>query len=140
MFVEPRHDLDEVARPRAVIELMREDAVPAVLAGAGRARQAEDIGRTGDAGGGAALDRRGADLGVAQHMKCDGKPVHAFLEQRLYRLRRDVAAGEAGAAGGDDDINTGVGDPLTNDGADGFDVVGDDLARREAMPRRGEPI
>ena len=102
MFVEPRHDLDEIAGARAVVELGGEDAVPAVAAGAGRSWQAEDEGRTGDAGGGAALDRRGADLGVAQHVERDRETVHPLLEQRLDRLRRHVAAGKAGAAGGDD--------------------------------------
>ena len=33
------------------------------------------------------------------------KAVHALLEQRLERLGRHVAAGEAGAAGGDDDVD-----------------------------------
>ena len=42
MLVEPRHDLDEIAGPVAVIELVHEDLVPGVAAGAGRARQAED--------------------------------------------------------------------------------------------------
>ena len=45
MLVEPRHDLDEIAGTRAVIELGGEDAVPGVAAGARRSRQAEDKGR-----------------------------------------------------------------------------------------------
>src|ERR1700712_649203 len=100
MLVQPRHDLDEVAGARAVIELGAKDAVPAVAAGARRSRQAEDEGRTRDAGGGAALDRRGADLGVAQHMKGDGKTIYPLFEQGLDRFRRDVAAGKTGAARG----------------------------------------
>ena len=43
MLVEPRHDLDEIAGPVAVIELVHQDLVPGVPAGAGRARQAENI-------------------------------------------------------------------------------------------------
>ena len=39
------------------------------------------------------------------------KAVHPLLEQRLDRLRRHVAAGEAGAAGRDDDVDQLVGDP-----------------------------
>ena len=35
MLVEPRHDLDEIAGTRAVIELGSEDAVPGIAAGAG---------------------------------------------------------------------------------------------------------
>src|SRR3977135_797483 len=37
--------------------------------------------------GGAGLDRGGADLGVAHHQEQRGEAVHAFLEQRLDRLR-----------------------------------------------------
>ena len=40
VFVEPGHDLDEIAGPRAVVELRGQNAVPAVAAGAGRAKQA----------------------------------------------------------------------------------------------------
>src|SRR5260370_17563539 len=111
MLVQPRHDLDEIAGPRAVIELCGEDAVPAVTAGAWRTRQAEDEGRAGNAGGSPALDRRGTDLGVAQHMEGDRKSIHPLFEQRLDPLRRDVAAGKAGAAGGEDGIDAGIGDP-----------------------------
>src|SRR5664279_2941839 len=42
VFVEARHDLDEVARLLPVVELAEEDAVPGVLAGSGRAGQHED--------------------------------------------------------------------------------------------------
>src|SRR5260221_8025231 len=133
MFVEPRHDLNEVTGPRAVIELGAKDAVPAVAAGAGRTRQAEDEGGARNAGGGAALDRRGADLGVAQHVEGDGKTVHPLFEQRLDRLRRNVAAGKAGAAGGDDRVHPWIGDPSLDDDADRIDVVDNDFARREMM-------
>src|ERR1700692_4341070 len=40
VLVEARHDLDEVARPVAVVELVLEDIVPGVAARAGRARRA----------------------------------------------------------------------------------------------------
>ena len=140
MFIEPRHDLDEIAGPGPVIELGGEDAVPSVAAGARRSRQAEDIGGAGDAGGGAALDRRGADLGDTQHVKRDGKSLHPFFEQRLDRLRRHVAAGEAGAAGGDDGIDLWVGDPSLDDDADRVDVVDDDLARREQVTARNHAL
>ena len=62
MLVQPRHDLDEIARHVAVVELRFEDAVPGVLAGARRAGQHEDERCTDQPGGGAALDRRCADL------------------------------------------------------------------------------
>src|SRR5438552_7801696 len=99
VLVEARHDLDEIAGAVAVVELVQQNFVPGVAAGAGRAGQAEDVGRAGDAGGGAGLDRRGADLGLAHQDKHRRKTLHAFLEQWLERLRRDIAAGEAGAAG-----------------------------------------
>src|SRR5580693_4516227 len=111
MLVQPRHDLDEIAGPRAVIELARQNAVPAVAAGAGRTGQAEDEGRTGNARGGAALDGRGADLDVAQHVKGDGEAVHPLFEQGLDCFWGNVAAGEAGAAGRDDDVDAGIRDP-----------------------------
>src|SRR4051812_43628347 len=62
-LVEPGNDFDKIARPRAVVELVRKNAAPAVTAGAGRSRQAKEKRGTRRAGGGAALDRRGADLG-----------------------------------------------------------------------------
>src|SRR3954453_12158110 len=111
MLIQPRHDLDEIAGTRAVVELGPKDAIPAVAAGAGRTRQAEDEGRARNAGGSSALDCRGADLGVAQYVESDGKAIHPLFEQRLDGLRRDVAAGKAGAAGGDDRIDAGIGDP-----------------------------
>src|ERR1043166_4794113 len=43
VLVEARHDLDEVARAVAIVELMQQDLVPRILAGAGRAGQAEDV-------------------------------------------------------------------------------------------------
>src|SRR5580704_17143732 len=80
VLVEPRHDLDEVARPVAIIELVQQDLVPGVLAGAGRARQTEDVGRVGDARGSARLDRRGADLRKADHQEQRREAVHLLLD------------------------------------------------------------
>src|SRR5882672_7320408 len=109
MFIQPRHDLHKIAGPRAVIELGCENAVPAVAAGARRSRQTEDKRGPRDTRSRAALDRRCADLGVAQHVERDGETIHPLFEQRLDRLRRHVAAGEAGAAGGDDGVDAGIG-------------------------------
>src|SRR6266700_7088461 len=75
MLIQARHDLDEVARAIAIVELMHEDLVPGIAAGAGRARQAEDIGRAGDTRGRARLDRRGADLGMTHHEKERGEAI-----------------------------------------------------------------
>src|SRR6266404_2418093 len=138
MFVEPRHDLDEITWPRPVVELGGKNAVPRVAAGARGSRQAEDEGGARDTGGGTALDRRGADLGVAQHVKRDRETIHPLFEQRLDRLRRHVATGEAGAAGRKNDIDTGIGDPSLDGAADRLDVVRDDLARRKLVAGGGE--
>src|SRR4051794_29390576 len=80
MLVEPRQDLDEIAGPVPIVELVHEDLVPAILAGARRARQAEDVGRLGDAGGGARLDRRSADLALADQQEHRRERVHPLLE------------------------------------------------------------
>src|SRR3954452_11012263 len=56
MLVQPRHDLDEIAGPRAVIELVRQDAVPAVAAGGRRARPGGKKRPTGPARGGRGLE------------------------------------------------------------------------------------
>ena len=55
VFLEPRHQLDEIARPVADVELVDQDFVPSVLAGAGRARQREEVGAVGDARAGARM-------------------------------------------------------------------------------------
>ena len=62
------------------------------------------------------------------------KTVHPLFEQRLDRLRRHVAAGETGTAGGDDRVNAWIGNPALDDHADDVHVVDDDLARRRLWP------
>src|SRR5215831_19860932 len=108
MLIEPRHDLDEIARPVTIIELVHQNVVPGIAAGARRTRQAEDVGRAGDTRGGAGLDRRRADLAVAHHEKQRRKSLHALFEKWLYRFGSDVASGEPGAPGSDDDIDGGI--------------------------------
>src|SRR5690349_14708921 len=66
VLLQPRHQLDEVAGAEAVVELVDQDVLPCVAAGARRSRQCEQIGAAGHSGGGPALDRRGADLGEAE--------------------------------------------------------------------------
>ena len=56
--------------------------------------------RSGDTGAGAALDRRGADLGVGDQREEGGEGRDRLLVERFVRLHGDVAAGEASAAGG----------------------------------------
>mgnify|MGYP003694111325 CR=1 FL=1 len=62
------------------------------------------------------------------------KTVHPLFEQRLDGLRRHVAAGETGTAGGDDRVNAWIGNPALDDHADDVHVVDDDLARRRLWP------
>src|SRR6516162_2262034 len=61
MLLQPRHQLDEVARAEAVVELVHEDALPGVAAGAGRSRQREEVSTACDPGRRPTLDRRGPD-------------------------------------------------------------------------------
>src|ERR1700720_4337164 len=48
VFLQARHQLDEIARAEAVVELVDEDALPGVATGARRARQREEIGAAAD--------------------------------------------------------------------------------------------
>ena len=63
---------------------------------------------------------------MAHHQEQRGEAVHALFEQGLDRFRRDVAAGEAGAAGGDDDVDGGVRNPVFDARTDLLDVVAHD--------------
>ena len=78
MLLQARHDLDEIAGTVAVVELPLEDVVPRILAGAGRARQAEDVGALRQAGAGARLDRGGAHLLEGIMWKTVEKPSTSF--------------------------------------------------------------
>ena len=77
-------------------------------------------------------------------MEDGGEAIDLFLEQRFYRFDRDIAAGEAGAAGGDDGIDLRIGDPAFQRGGDGCSIVLHDGAGGEVMPcardARGERI
>src|SRR6266851_6779650 len=100
VLLEARHQFDEVARAEAVVELVDEDPLPGVAAGAGRAGQREQIGAAGDPGGGAALDRRGADLVEAEPAEQLAKPGDLLLVDAVKGFWRHIAAGDAGPAGG----------------------------------------
>src|ERR671936_927113 len=66
VFPQPRHQLDEVAGAKAVVELVHENVFPSVPAGARRAGQRKQIGAAGDPRSRPTLDRGCADFGVAQ--------------------------------------------------------------------------
>ena len=82
-----------------------------ILHRAGAARQREQIGAAGNAAERARLHRGGADLLVAQHAEQLAEALDPLFQHALERLRRHVAAGDAGAAGGDHHVDRGIGDP-----------------------------
>ena len=86
VLVEPRHDLDEIARPVAVVE-RAPGSRPGVAAGARRARQTEDVSGAGDASGRAGLDRRPADL-LRAHHHLPANPGRRRLHRPMRRRRR----------------------------------------------------
>jgi len=133
LFGQPRHQFNKVTRHETIVELVDEDIVPGVLAGPRRARQSEQIGAAGDARGGARLDRRGLDLLEAEHAEQLAEAGDFLLVDRVKRLGRDVAPGQPGAAGGDDDIDVRIGDPGPQPGDDGGLVVDDDGAVDELV-------
>ena len=79
---EPRQQLGEVARPEPAVELMHQDLVPAVAAGAGRAGQGEQIGIARNPGGRPRLQRRAADLAEADHPEQLAEPGNGFSTTR----------------------------------------------------------
>src|SRR5436309_11526851 len=101
MLLQAGHQLDEVAGAEAVVELVDEDALPGVPAGARRAGQREQIGAAGDPGGGAALDRRSADLLVALPAEQLAKAGNLLFVDAVESFGGHVAAGNPGAAGRD---------------------------------------
>ena len=133
MFLKAWQDFHEIARAVAIVELVLKDFVPAVLAGAGRTGQCEEIFAMGDASSRTGLDSRCADLLVADAMEDRGETVDLFFVNRFEGFRRDVAPGESGAAGRDDDVDMSVGDPGAELVADHLEIVGDDDAVGEMM-------
>src|SRR5271166_3570919 len=94
MRLQPRHQLDEVAGAEAVVELVHQDPLPGVAAGAGRARQGEEIGPAGNPGRRPALDRRGPDLVIAEPAEKLAKAGDLLLIDAVEGLGRDVASGD----------------------------------------------
>src|SRR5260370_9945892 len=79
MFLQPRHQLDEIARTKAVVELVDEDAFPDVAAGPRRAGESEEIGAAGDSRRRPASARRSADLVLAEPAEELPKPANRPL-------------------------------------------------------------
>lgn len=51
VFLQPRHQFDEVAGPVPAVELVAQDVVPRILAGAGGTGQGEEVGAAGNPAG-----------------------------------------------------------------------------------------
>src|SRR3569623_750487 len=137
-FGQPRHQFDEVAGAKAVIELIAEDAIPGILDRAGRSGERENVGAAGDAGAGARLDRRGADRLVALPAEQLAEAGDHLLGDGLDRLGGDVAPGYAGAACGKDDVDIGVGDPRYEAFDDSVEIVALDRAVGEDVAGGGQ--
>src|SRR5262249_59802800 len=85
------HDREEGARAVAIVQLILKDAIPGILAGAGRPRHAENVSAVGSPAAGSALHRRGADLLIAKHMEQRREAVDLLLEEVLNGVRSHIA-------------------------------------------------
>src|SRR3546814_11646925 len=97
-----------------------------------------DIGPARNDGTGARLDRRGADRPIAEPAEQLAEARNILAVEAAQRLGRHVAAGEAGAAGGDDRVDLRVVDPVVEERDDQVDLVADDRARGEDMTGAGD--
>src|SRR3546814_13097523 len=95
----------------AAVELVFEDTVPPVLHRSGRAGQRKDIGAARDTGARTRLHRRGADRLKTQPPEQLAETGDHLVRDLADGLRRHVASGHAGAAGGDDAIDHRIVDP-----------------------------
>src|SRR5215831_8641826 len=140
MFLQSRHQLDEIARAEAVVELVDEDTLPGVAAGARGPWQGEEVRTAGDPCRRPALDRRGPDLLIAEPAKELAKARDLLLIDAVKGLGRDVASGDAGAAGRDHDIDVGIGDPFPQLCDDPVLLVAHDPPRRDPVSGGGGEI
>ena len=131
---EARDQLGEVAGLELVIELIAKDLLPTGLHRVARPGQAEDQRAVSEAADSARLDGRRTDLVVADLAKQLAETVDFLVEEDRDRLGRAIPPGKAGAAGRDDRLNIGVGDPGAQRGADRVDVIAYDVARAEVVP------
>src|SRR6516165_1334802 len=139
MLLQPRHQLDEVARAEAVVELVHEDALPGVAAGAGRARQGEEVGAACDPGRRPTLDRRGPDLVIAEPAEELAEPGDFLLVDAVEGLWCHIAPGDPGAARRDYDVDRRIGDPRPQLSDDLVLLVADDAPRGDMVAGgRGE--
>lgn len=72
--------------------------------GVGGAGEGEEEGFVGEAGDGAGEHGGGADVLVAEHAEEFAEALEFFVQESADDLDGGVAGGDAGAAGGDDDV------------------------------------
>src|SRR5688572_18999579 len=112
-----------------MVELRDQNLVDAELHAAGRARQQEHVRRSAQSGIRAALNRGGSDLGERQLTKQLAEAWNVFRDQRREGLGGNVAWRDAGSAGRDYHVDTGVRDPPRQLAADlCLDVLDDHVA------------
>src|SRR5690606_39728173 len=87
-----RKDHDEIVGLEAIVELVNQNFIPAILAGVWRAGQRKEQRAARNAGCGARLNCRGADLFKGNAMKDGGETVNFLVINGAESLRRHVAA------------------------------------------------
>src|SRR3546814_11369453 len=90
-----------------------------------------------DLGAGARLNCRGADALIAEPAEQLAETGNILAVEAAQRLWRHVAAGEAGAAGGDNDIDRGIVDPVVKARDDQVGLVLAERARGEDVAGAG---
>lgn len=79
-FVQAGHQIDKIARSRAVVELFSKQAIPGGPAGSRGAWQTENISAVGNTGEGARLQARCSDLFEGERTKDFSEPFDPFVE------------------------------------------------------------
>src|SRR6516225_10636046 len=111
MLLQSRHQLDEIAGAKPVVELVHENPLPGVPAGARRTRQRKKIGTTSHARGCAALNRGGTDLVVAKPPEELTKTGDLLLINTLEGLWCDISPRDTCAAGRNHNVDMRVCNP-----------------------------
>jgi len=127
LLQQTRYELGEVTGPGAVVELGLQDLVPGGPAGAAGAGQAEDEGAVGQARQSTGLNRSRTDLLEGEGPEELAEAFDPLVEQGCDRLRGAIPTGDAGAAGAQDYLHLGVGDPARENGTHPVDIVRDDF-------------
>ncbi|SMH66464.1 protein of unknown function [Acidithiobacillus ferrivorans] len=133
LVADARQQFAQVAGAVPDIQLRNDDGLHAETDGAGGAGKKEDDGAVTDGGFGTGLDGAGADLLIGEHAEEFAEAGDGLADEGGEGFGGDVAAGDAGAAGGDDHVDGGVDDPVTQLRAQAFGVVGAD-------PAGGNPV